>query len=205
MGFSRSGLFRRVEAMVTKLMFLSWDYFNLLSLVLLLFCHPVCLVLHNPKCLNFSHVAVSFFWYCSLLSLGFQCLELCNSGFGSEPQQHAARFLVSYDPPVTHFLLPSLPATLAPGRQTIHPVPQRFPITHKLHTCTELTVFWVHLSSCMLLLFWSSEHLFIIILLNIECFVRNYCTVVNSPFTGKCPKILNGVEIWRWSDYYQGK
>lgn len=35
---------------------------------------------------------------------------------GSGIQHHAACFLVSYDPPVTHFLLHSHPATLAPGR-----------------------------------------------------------------------------------------
>lgn len=61
--------------------------------------------------------------------------EPCSSwlgpcGFGSVPQQHTGCFLVKYDPLLTHFLLPSHPAALAPGRQTIHPEPQRFPITH---------------------------------------------------------------------------
>lgn len=47
--------------------------------------------------------------------------EPCSSwlgpcGFGSVPQQHTGCFLVKYDPLLTHFLLPSHPAALAPGR-----------------------------------------------------------------------------------------
>ncbi|KAM7398889.1 hypothetical protein PAMP_018194 [Pampus punctatissimus] len=60
---------------------------------------------------------------------GLQWLKPCGfwlglCGFGSAPQQHAASFLVSCNPSEIHFLLPSHPATLAPGRQTIHPIPQ---------------------------------------------------------------------------------
>lgn len=131
------------------------NYLNFISL-LLFFCHPARLVLQfnhelfendlwptaNPKSLNFSQADVLLLccpsdWSCAFLSQ----LGLCV--FGSAPQRHAACFLVSYDPPVTHFLLHSHPATLAPGRQTIHSVPQRLPITHK-HTHTELPVYWVH-------------------------------------------------------------
>lgn len=69
-----------------------------------------------------SHLSLVFLW----LMLCGSWLSLCASG--SESPQHSC-FLVSFDPAVTHFLFSSHPAMLAPGRQTIHPVPQRFPMS----------------------------------------------------------------------------
>lgn len=79
----------------------------------------------------FSQAGCHFFLSCS-----FIYLDLNRAVLGSAPvdlDQYLSStgcFLVKYDPLLTHFLLPSHPAALAPGRQTIHPEPQRFPITH---------------------------------------------------------------------------
>lgn len=106
------------------------------------FSHHVRLVLHlirmfslfNPVSAHSLNVGVS------LLYLGPQrrivpWSVLPVSGSGS--RHRGACFLVSYDPPVTHFLLHSHPATAAPGRQLFIQLFEGFP--WQMLTCCNAT------------------------------------------------------------------
>lgn len=115
---------------------------------------------------------ISFYVWSSLRAAGL------SSGASVDLDRHSSSMQpVSWlvcNPLVIHFLLHSHPAALAPGRHTIHPAPQRFPISHKHRTAS----FSGYLSTHMLYLLHLPEQLFYI---NRDCvlgfFFFWYCKV----------------------------